>query len=191
MAQETVVRGVLEFFARIGVYDVILPFILVFTIIFAILEKTRVLGVEKISGSDYTKKNLNATVAFVVSFLVVASTRLVAVINEAMANIALLVLVIVSFLILIGAFFKSGEDVSFGEGPWRTSFMVVILVGVVAIFLNALGWLQDLIDYLDRYWQTDFVGAILLILFIVLFILFVTWGSGESPKPAKSDKDGK
>jgi hypothetical protein len=190
MAQETVVRGVLEFFARIGVYDVILPFILVFTIIFAVLEKTKILGTEKVSGTEYTKKNLNATVAFVVSFLVVASTRLVAVINEAMANIVLLVLVIVSFLMLIGAFFKTGEDVSLSEGPWRTSFMVIVLIGVVAIFLNALGWLQDLIDYLDRYWQTDFVGAILLILFIVLFILFITWGSGDS-KPAKSDKEGK
>ena len=81
MAEESVFRGVIEFLGKIGVYDVILPFLLVFTIIFAILEKTRVLGTEEIDGKKYSKKNINAMVAFVMSFLVVASTKLVAVIN--------------------------------------------------------------------------------------------------------------
>ena len=92
MAQQTIFRGAIEFFQRLGIYDVVLPFLLVFTIVFAILEKTRVLGTEDIEGKKYTKKNLNAIVSFVVAFLVVASTRLVAVINTALANIVLLLL---------------------------------------------------------------------------------------------------
>ena len=79
-------RGVIEFFAELGIYDVILPFLLVFTIIFAILEKSRVFGTEKIGDIVYTRKNLNSMVAFVIAFLVVASTQIVAIINTALAK---------------------------------------------------------------------------------------------------------
>ena len=68
MVEETVFRGIIGFLEQIGIYDVILPFLLVFTIIFAILEKTKVLGTETIEGKRYTKKNINAMVAFVISF---------------------------------------------------------------------------------------------------------------------------
>ena len=106
MAEESVFRSVLSFFTDIGIYDVILPFLLVFTIVFAILEKTKVLGTEEIEGKKYTKKNLNSMVAFVMAFLVVASAQLVRIINETMANIVLLLLISVSFLLLIGSFYR-------------------------------------------------------------------------------------
>ena len=109
MAEQSTFRGIIEFFGQIGIYDVVLPFLLVFTIVFAILEKTKIFGVEKVGEAEYTKKNLNAMVAFVVAFLVVASTRLVAAINEAMARIVLLLLVSVSFLLLIGSFYSYKE----------------------------------------------------------------------------------
>jgi len=89
MAEVSTFRSVIEFFGDIGIYDVILPFLLIFTIVFAILEKTRIFGTEKIEGEEVTKKNINAMVAFVVGFLVVASTRLVSIINETMANMVL------------------------------------------------------------------------------------------------------
>ena len=103
MSQESVFRGIIQFFEKLGVYDVILPFILIFTIVFAILEKSRVFGTEKIKGDEYTRKNLNSMTAFVMAFLVVASTRLVAVINQALAHMVLLLLLSVCFLILIGS----------------------------------------------------------------------------------------
>ena len=50
-------RGVIEFLGDMGVYDVILPFLLVFTIVFAILEKTKILGTAKEGGETIGKKN--------------------------------------------------------------------------------------------------------------------------------------
>ena len=55
MVRESVLGGVIDVFERIGVYDVVLPFILVFTIVFAILEKTRVLGVEVYGDKEWDK----------------------------------------------------------------------------------------------------------------------------------------
>ena len=37
----------IQFLAKLGIYDVVLPFLLVFTIVFAIMEKTKLLGTEK------------------------------------------------------------------------------------------------------------------------------------------------
>ena len=68
---------VITFFEKLGVYDIVLPFLLVFTIVYAIFERTKVLGTETIEGVDYSKKNLNAMVAFVIAFLVIASSRIV------------------------------------------------------------------------------------------------------------------
>jgi len=138
MVEKTVFRGIISFLEQIGVYDVILPFLLVFTIVFAILEKTKILGTETIEGKQYTKKNINAMVAFVISFLVVASTKLVSAINQALASIVLLLLLAVFFLLLVGSFFKEGEDV-FLKGGWRTFFMFIMFFGKVAANPGNLG----------------------------------------------------
>jgi len=187
MVEKTVFRGIIEFLQQIGIYDVILPFLLVFTIVFAILEKTKVLGTEKIEGNDYTKKNINAMVAFVVSFLVIASTKLVAVINEAVANIVLLLFLAVFFLLLVGSFFKEGEDV-FLQGRWRTFFMFIMFLGIVLIFLQALGWLTSFWDFLVDHWETQWVGTLILLVVIILFILYITRSNEPAPKPKTEEQ---
>jgi len=176
---ESTFRGVLGFFQDIGVYDVVLPFLLVFAIIFAILDKTKILGSEKVGDRVYSKKSLNSIIAFVTAFLVVASTKIVAAINTALAHIALLAILIVFFLVLIGTFFKEGEAVAL-EGKWRAFFMTVLFVGIVLIFMDAIGWLSDLWDYLVEHWETRWVGSLILIIIIVVFMWFIT----KEQKPA-------
>ena len=80
----------IEFFREFGLFDVVLPFLLVFTIIFAILEKTRILGTVKIKGDEVPNKNLNSMVSFVVALLTVATANVVRTINESLPNVVLL-----------------------------------------------------------------------------------------------------
>lgn len=181
MAAEPAFRGVIEFFGRMGIYDVVLPFLLVFTIVFAILEKTRVLGTEEIEGKKYTKKNLNAIVAFVVAFLVVASTKLVAVINEVLANIVLLLLLAVFFLLLVGSFFKEEGEV-FLTGRWKALFMFIMFIGIVLIFLHALDWLGPFWAYLTTHIGTQWIGSLILLIIIILFMIYITRSREGVPK---------
>src|SRR3989338_2385828 len=125
MAEESAFREIIIFFNKLGIYDVILPFLLVFTIVFAILEKTKVLGMEDIDGTKYTRKNLNAMVAFVIGFLVVASTNLVRIINTTASQIVLLLFLSIFFLLLVGSFMKEGDGV-FLEGKWNALFMAIM-----------------------------------------------------------------
>lgn len=179
MPEQSGFRAVIDLLNKIGVYDVILPFLLVFTIIFAILEKTKILGVEKIGGEAVGKKNLNAMVAVGIAFLVVASTKLVAVINSALANIVLLILLGVSFLLMVGVFFKS-EELDFEKFPtYLKIFMVIMFIGVIVIFLNALDWLQPIFDL----FKDTNKELLMNILFFVITIAFIAWITYTPNKP--------
>ncbi len=182
MAEQSVFRGVIDFFFKLGVYDVVLPFLLVFSIVFAILEKTKVLGVEEMGGKPYTKKNLNAITAFVIAFLVVASARLVSVINQAMSHVVILLFLGVSFLILVGLFMGSKEFTLEKFPMWMNFFLWFMFIGIVLIFLNALGWLQDLLNFIRSNYQTDWVSSLLLLVFIVAFMYWVTKPTTEAKK---------
>ena len=191
---ETLMGNVLVFPNKLGVYDVILPFLLVFTIVYAILDKTRVLGVEEAGKEKFPKRNLNAMVAFVMGFLVVASGQLVATINEAMANIVVLLLVGVCYLMLLGTFYKTGE-ISLDGDANKTQlyvFMFINFVGVILIFLHAIptgdgsNWLAEILDFLASNWERDYVGAIVLLIFVVFFM---HWIIGPAPKTSEGGKE--
>ena len=187
--EDTIFGEVIGFMNKLGVYDIILPFLLVFTIVFAILEKTKVLGVEEVDNKKYTKKNLNAIVAFVISFLVVASTTLVRVINEAVANIVLLMLVVISFLMLVGVFFGSKEVTLENFPGWTKFFMVVVFIGIVVIFLQALGWLEDIVGLFIYYYDVAWVAALILIILILAFMWFITKERKEVKETKSSEKE--
>jgi small-conductance mechanosensitive channel len=188
VAEESTFRGVIGFFNKIGIYDVVLPFLLVFTIMFAILEKTRVLGIEKDKdGVEMPKKNLNSLVAFCIGFFVVASSKIVAVINQSLAQVVLLVLVAVCFLMLIGTFRGTEEIKLSKDEPLMIFFMIAMGIGVVLIFLNALGWLIPIINFLKANWNTNAVASIILIIIIIVFIIYVT--KEKTVKKEKEKKD--
>ncbi len=185
MVEESGFRSAIGFLGKLGVYDVILPFLLVFTIVFAILEKTKILGLEKVGEREITKKNLNAMVAFVVAFLVIASTQLVAVINQVMANIVLLLILAISFLLLVGVFFGSKEFTLKDYPGWISFFMVVMFIGIVVIFLNALDWLKYVFA-LFVYWNEEWAITIIFVIIILGFMWFVIREPG-SKKESKKD----
>ncbi|MFW5746068.1 MAG: hypothetical protein ACOCWQ_00780 [Nanoarchaeota archaeon] len=186
-------RTALEFFAKLGVYDVLLPFILVFSIMFAILEKTKVLGIEKHGDQEGTRKNMNSLVAFVIAFFVVASSRLVATINQALAHIVILLLLAVFFLVLIGVFHEEGKPIFLEKGPWRTGGMIFMLIGIILIFLNAIktktgvSWLEWAWDYMVQHWNGAVVGSIIFLIIIIAGIIWITRSPSESSKSSESN----
>jgi hypothetical protein len=173
VGQPSVFRGTLVFFETLGVYDVILPFLLVFTLVFAIMEKSKIFGTEKVSGVEYTRKNLNAMTAFVSAFFVVASTQLVAVVSQVLAHTVLLLLLSVCFLILAGSF-HSGKEEFFLQKGWRTTFMIMMFVGIILIFLNAMGWLEIIWTNLFFNFNSVTVSSLVLVVLIVVFMVYVT-----------------
>lgn len=179
MADVSAFRNSLEFLDKIGVFDVVLPFLLVFTIIFALLEKTRIFGTEKLGGEEYTKKQLNSLAAFVMAFFVIASSKLVEIITKISANVIVLVLASVFFLLLAGSFHQQKPEGYFLEkGPFRTLFMAIMFIGLVFIFLNAIKtgektWLSYLFDWLRQFSDNVSVSSIVLVVIVVAIMYYI------------------
>lgn len=182
----------IEFMQRLGIFDVVLPFLLVFTMVFAFLEKTKVFGVEKFKTDDgkyhdLPRKNINSIVAFVIAFFVVASTQLVALISEITSKIVLLLVLIFSFMLTVGAMYKekAGEGFELSKG-WKSTFAGIFFVAIAAIFLDALNWLTPIFSFLSGFWDSDVTAAAILMIVLVGFIFFIQ----KDPKSEKEDKKG-
>ncbi|MCK4669597.1 MAG: hypothetical protein KAT43_00215 [Nanoarchaeota archaeon] len=188
MVEQTVFGGVVEFMRRLGFYDVVLPFLLVFALLYAILDKTMILG-EEYRGEP--RRSLNAIVAFVVAIIFVGATQIVAIINEAIANFVVVIIVVAFFLITISLFVGEGGILKFtkkGEAGHRW-FVYIFLPGlfivILLIILHALGWLQKLFTFLSAHWSEDWIATILFLIGIAIFIGIIVRGD----KPSDQNKD--
>ena len=188
----TVLGNVLVFFQSLGVYDVLLPFILTFSVMFAILERTKIFGEEQVSKDvKVTKKNLNAMVSFVIGFLVVASSKLVAIITKISSEVIVILLLLVFFMMLVSTFRKD-EDISKGpflDNWWKTGFMIAVAIAMALIALDALTvsdgrtWLEVFWDWLSGFYTDTTVAAIVLIIAVIIIALVVLYSpSEEKPK---------
>ncbi len=179
----SVLSDALGFLGDFGIFDVILPFLLVFAVVFGILEKTRILGEETIGKVTYSRKNLNAIVAFVFGMLVVAATKIVGIINTALPQITLLVIVALSFLLMIGIFMKPDNTLYEKlNGKWLAFLMGVMFVAVIFIFLGTIpanekqSWLGFAFDYVVEFWSGTLVATIVLLIVVIWAIIFITKG---------------
>ena len=183
----------IEFFDKIGIFDVVLPFIFIFTLVFAMLEKTRIFGVEKSSdGNEYTRKNMNAMAAFSIAFFAVASANLVGIINKVAGQMVILLLASFFFLLLAGSFHQEKKEGFFLEGRFKSAFMGIMFVGLVAIFLNAIKtgnktWLEQIFEWVQNFGINDTVPSIVLVLIMIGIILYIT----SSPKSGHSESGNK
>ncbi|MBW2997896.1 hypothetical protein KY321_00015 [Candidatus Woesearchaeota archaeon] len=191
MVEGNFLVGSIQFLDKIGVYDVVLPFLLVFVIMYAILEKTKVFGTEKAEDgkTDVPRKNLNSMAAFVIGFLVIASSSLVASISAFVSQLVLLIVLSVAFLILVGSFTNEKNMDGFLSGKenktMRTVLMVIMFIGILVIFLNSMQaqngtWLEVVFQYLSNHTNSSVVGSILLLAIMGGVIYFMTKGDGDS-----------
>ena len=178
-------QNAIEFFKAFGLFDVVLPFLLVFTIIFAILEKTRILGHEGDKDVQTPRKNLDAMVAFVVALLVVATNKVVTAINESLPNVVLLIVISMSFLLMLGIFWQSKEfDFKSDHPVWYTIFTILLFIGLIFIYLNALktnkgeSWLDYVFGFIGRNTGGSVLGSIIFLGVMIAAIAIVV----RSPK---------
>jgi hypothetical protein len=168
----------IEFFKNFGLFDIVLPFLLVFAVVFAILEKTMILGKE----NDKPKKNINSMVAFVIALLVVSTNKIVSVLNEALPNIVLLIFVLICFLMLLGTLLGSGElDLMQKHKGWYTVFLIIIFIAIIVIFMSAIklesgqSWLGYIYEYIVQNWGGAVVSSFIFLAVIVGTIIWVTY----------------
>ncbi|MBW3023104.1 hypothetical protein KY308_03295 [Candidatus Woesearchaeota archaeon] len=173
---------------QLGVTDVLLPFLLFFTVIFAILEKIKILG-------DKSRR-FNVIVALVMALAVViphvagmypAGGDIVDIVNRAIPNVAVFVIAILMLFVLIGLW---------GAKPtWagKATGWVAVLAAIVVLFIfaYAAGWtwgnLPDWLSWLD---DPTTIGLIIVILVFVIVVAYITAEPKEEGKEGSIGKIG-
>ena len=116
--------------------NIILPFLLIFVVVFAILQKTRILG----EG----KKQIDAIVALVIGLIVISFGYATGVIVSLIPFLAVSAIIILVFLILYSMVFQ-GDDFKINK-PVQVALGILITIGVVVSVLVATGFWEVLID---------------------------------------------
>ena len=134
----------------------ILPFLLAFTLVFAILEKSKLLG----EG----KKQINAIVAFVVGLILISFANYVQVITQLMAFMAISLVILFVFLLLFGFAYgdTSGSPLT---DNMKKGLGVIVAIAVVIAVLVFTGYGQEAWDYLqdNQDAMTNIIFAVIVI----------------------------
>jgi len=149
-----------QFLGRIGLWDVVVPFVLVFTLVFAFLEKTKVLGTEK----GKPKVRLNVVVAFVIGFFVIALTDVLHAINVLSQYVV--VLIVAGLMLMILLSFFGIKDLHKSNLLKWAAFMLVFGGGLYVMGL--LNWVDQ--GALIQWLLSPLAGLIVFIL--ILYFVF-------------------
>jgi hypothetical membrane protein len=129
--------------------------------------------------------------AFVIAFLVVASSKLVETITQVSSQVVILLLLSILFLLLVGSFYSEKELPVFLEGKWKYLFMIIMFVGILGIFLNAIktedgtSWLEWGWDKITNHFDSTAVGSIILIIVIIVFMFYIVKGPSSKKEEEK------
>ncbi len=147
-----------------------LPFLLVFFIVFAILEKTKVLG----EG----KKQINALVAFVVGLITISIAYPVNVISNLILFLTVAIVVVFVTLLLWG-FMISGEAKVENKAV-KTALGVLAILAVVGAVFWATGLFGPLVETLfQQEWSYSFWINFLFVI-VIAIALALALKSGSS-----------
>src|SRR3989338_7383399 len=158
-------------FQGFGLFEFFLPFLLIFAVVFAILQKIKVLG---------GNKGVQAIVSIAIGLLAVQNSFVIYLINNFLSNIALVIVLIIIFLIIIGLL--AGEEVG-AKLNW-----LVIGVALVGIFwalfydLFAGTWILPGFFLLTGATQGSLL-AILIFIVVIFIIVGGGKGGGEESGP--------
>lgn len=162
---KTEISDILNQWDRIGVFDYLLPFLLVFAVVYGILAKAKFLG---------NNKGVNAVIALAVGLLSLQFGFVTEFFGTIFPYAGLGISVILVALILIGLFAKEGDD----DKTYRTIF--IILGGIVAlvVIFSAL----SNAGYTVGYEWRDSLPAIIAGMVIIGLIAWMIGAGGNSGK---------
>lgn len=163
-------RGVLAL-EELGISDVLLPFILIFTIVFAIAHRSKMFGEQR--------KNIEVIIALVFAFSVVIphitgnypiGWDVVDIINMALPNVSLVIVLVLAALLLIGL---TGHHITL-TGSSTSGVIVLGAFIVVAYIFGSAAGLWSINDKLSFLNDPDTQALIVVVLVFGIIVYFIT-----------------
>jgi hypothetical protein len=164
-------EGVFANLESLGLFDVLLPFMLIFALVYAILQKIELFGKDT--------RNYNIVVALVMGLSVVfphvlgyypPDRDVVVIINTALPNVGITIVAIVMAMLIIGLL---GRRVELG-GNSLSGWIAILAFGlIIFIFGSAANWWM-LPDWLSVLNDPDTMALVVTVLVFAIIIWFIT-----------------
>lgn len=154
-----------------GLTDALLPFLLIFTVVFAVLQKTNIMGAGK--------KNFNVIIALVLSLTAVIphvtgnypeGYDVIDIINNALPQVSLVAVAAIMLMLLVGLFGAESKWMGGSLSGWMAIFSFFI---IIIIFGGAAGWWTDITEWVS-WWDEDTAALVVIILVFGIIIWYVT-----------------
>lgn len=178
-----IIVSTIEFWVSLGLYDVLLPFIFIYTIVYAILQKTKILG---------SYQNVNSLVSFCFGFIATASLQTVATVQTFFSAVGFFVVAGLCVMIIIGMFGLKSLNTG---NKWYNKLPRIIVFSVIGLglfYLVSVGlgfnnFIMNLIpSFSSVVTQTIIVGAV-----FVIIIWFIVGGGSASTSIKESKASSK
>ncbi|MFT4311977.1 MAG: hypothetical protein ACMXYF_02005 [Candidatus Woesearchaeota archaeon] len=163
-------RGLITLQNQFNLIEIVIPFILVFVVIFAVLTKAKI----------FDNKKVNVMIAFVMGLVVIfqhyyfrgPGRSVVEIMNDALPQVTIVVIAIVMVLIILGIF---GNQFTLGNNPISGWIMFLAIAIVVYIFGSSAGiGLWNL-----PYWLRNTDEIIGIVVAVLVFALVIGWVTKE------------
>ena len=157
-----------------GFTNVLAPFILIFAIVFAILQKSKIFHGG--ANEDNSARKINAVIAFVFGIFAVISVNVVSFIAQSLATAAMAIVVILCALIVLGLILGDGYMTIF-ENP-KVKFGVaglVLLLTIIFLFslFNVWEWISNQFSSVTSG-AGNSAGMIILIVLVLGALYWIT-----------------
>lgn len=162
-------KEAIKFMEDYGFYDVILPFLLVFTIVFATLQKIQIFGKES--------RRYNAIIALSIALIFTAATNLVEAMNEYLPIIGIVLAAFLGLMLLLGMF---GVE----QGSAGTRILGWVVTGAVILAI-AFHYLSGLKGASSVYKLLEANASTIIIIGIILGIILAVIKGGKEGKETK------
>ena len=157
--------------------EVILPFLLVFTLVFAILQKTKILG----DG----KKQIDALVALVIGLIVVSFGYTTGIIISLIPFLAIAAVIILIFMLLYGMTFEAGGFKL--HKSVQVSIGILAAIGVIIVTMFATGAWNFVLDVFNSGGDFTLIITNLVFLVIIIVALVVAMFGGKGGGDKKKE----
>jgi len=150
------VYDLLNQWESIGVFDYLLPFLLIFAVVFGILETTKVLG---------THKGIHTIVALVIGLFTMRYFQVGEFIGVIFANFGIALSVILVLIILTGLFVTNKSREGWALNTSKIAMLAVIIVVIASI--NEFAWFGS------YWWQNNWINLLWIAIIIGAIISFM------------------
>ena len=148
--------------------EIVFPFVLVFTLLFAVLEKTKIMG---------ENRQNHALVSLAIAMILIA-TPARTVVSKLAPFFAVVAVILLIFMLLWGFILQTGKEPLRIEGNLKTIFLIVLLASLAIAIIASTGYWDWVVNFLSS--EKGFViNAITLVVIGVAAWLVVKYSGGK------------